>query len=462
MNYRNIAITQKGLALHSKCTLRQGGIEFTRFATGDFRHEEGLDLTLLTGLTNEKQSFPFSNITRYSENEILLSVVITNVGLKESYYINEIGIFANDTDEGEILYAVTVPDNPDVDIDYMSAYDEESPNPHTIYFDQYLKASNTADCTITVDEKSHASLKEFLEHINNKENPHCTRREQLAIENVDNTSDMEKPVSRAQQDALDAQYRQLTSYTDTEIADLIDGAPQTLDTLREIAEAMTDNKDVVEALQEAVGSKASKAEFDSHESNYHNPHRVEAEDVGLGNVPNVSTNDQTPTYTPVTLPTVLTSGEKLSAAFGKLAGAVADYITHKADMIKRMTAVEAGVSSLNKNLIEQIPYKRVLYDKAATLSATADNIFNCTDSVASYDFIILEFTLSYGGMCFQQVVSYTSQNFYIVFDNGAIKKRIQWVFSTNLKEIVLHVIENSGAYDIIFRKATGYRIPVSK
>lgn len=350
MNYRNIAITQKGLALHSKCTLRQGGIEFTRFATGDFRHEEGLDLTLLTGLTNEKQSFPFSNITRYSENEILLSVVITNVGLKESYYINEIGIFANDTDEGEILYAVTVPDNPDVDIDYMSAYDEESPNPHTIYFDQYLKASNTAECTITVDEKSHASLKEFLEHINNKENPHCTRREQLAIENVDNTSDMDKPVSRAQQDALDAQYRQLTSYTDTEIADLIDGAPQTLDTLREIAEAMTDNKDVVEALQEAVGSKASKAEFDSHESNYHNPHRVEAEDVGLGNVPNVSTNDQTPTYTPVTLPTVLTSGEKLSAAFGKLAGAVADYITHKADMIKRMTAVEAGVSSLNKNL----------------------------------------------------------------------------------------------------------------
>lgn len=104
----------------------------------------------------------------------------------------------------------------------------------------------------------------------------------------------------------------------------------------------------------------------------------------------------------------------------------------------------------------------MLYDKAATLSTTADNIFNCTDSVASYDFIILEFTLSYGGMCFQQVVSYTSQNFYIVFDNGAIKKRIQWVFSTNLKEIVLHVIENSGAYDIIFRKATGYRIPVSK
>lgn len=349
MNYRNIAITQKGLALHNKCTLGHGGIEFTRFATGAYRHEENLDLTLLTGLTDEKQSFPFSNVTRYSESEIMLSVVITNAGLKESYYIYEIGLFANDPDEGEILYAVTIPENPDVEIDYMSAYDEESPNPHTIYFDQYLKASNTAECTITVDEKSYASLKEFLEHINNKENPHGTRREHLAIENVDNTSDMDKPVSRAQQDALDAQYRQLTAYTDEGIADLIDGAPQTLDTLREIAEAMTDNKDVVEALQEAVGSKASKAEFDSHESNYNNPHRVEAEDVGLGNVPNVSTNDQTPTYTPAAAPAVLTSGEKLSDAFGKLAVAVADYITHKADMIKRMTAVEAGVSSLNKN-----------------------------------------------------------------------------------------------------------------
>ena len=53
-------------------------------------------------------------------------------------------------------------------------------------------------------------------------------------------------------------------------------------------------------------------------------------DVGLGNVPNVSTNNQTPTYTEATTLAKLTSGEKLSAAMGKIAKAVADLITHLA------------------------------------------------------------------------------------------------------------------------------------
>lgn len=47
------------------------------------------------------------------------------------------------------------------------------------------------------------------------------------------------------------------SYTDTKISDLINGAPTTLDTLGEIATAMADNADVVEALNDAIGTKAN-------------------------------------------------------------------------------------------------------------------------------------------------------------------------------------------------------------
>lgn len=54
-------------------------------------------------------------------------------------------------------------------------------------------------------------------------------------------------------------------------------------------------------------------------------------DVGLGNVPNVATNNQTPTYTEASALTALTSGEKLSVAFGKLAKAVSTLISHIAD-----------------------------------------------------------------------------------------------------------------------------------
>lgn len=59
-----------------------------------------------------------------------------------------------------------------------------------------------------------------------------------------------------------------------------------------------------------------------------NPHGVTKSDIGLGNVPNVATNNQTPTYTASSSLTGLTSGEKLSVAFGKIAKAVSDLISH--------------------------------------------------------------------------------------------------------------------------------------
>lgn len=49
------------------------------------------------------------------------------------------------------------------------------------------------------------------------------------------------------------------SYTDTSISNLINSAPTTLDTLGEIATAMADNAEVVEALEASIGNKADKS-----------------------------------------------------------------------------------------------------------------------------------------------------------------------------------------------------------
>lgn len=59
-----------------------------------------------------------------------------------------------------------------------------------------------------------------------------------------------------------------------------------------------------------------------HVSAKNNPHSVTKSHIGLGNVENVSTNDQTPTYTKATSLTALSSGEKLTLAFGKIAYAI--------------------------------------------------------------------------------------------------------------------------------------------
>lgn len=66
------------------------------------------------------------------------------------------------------------------------------------------------------------------------------------------------------------------TYTDTAISNLINSAPTTLDTLGEIAAAMAEHDDVVEALEDAIGSKANASDLTSHTGNKSNPHRVTA------------------------------------------------------------------------------------------------------------------------------------------------------------------------------------------
>ena len=117
-------------------------------------------------------------------------------------------------------------------------------------------------------------------------------------------------------------------YTDNKIADLINGAPETMDTLKEVADAISANKTVVEALNEAIGTRAKEADLTAHTVDKSNPHSVTKSQVGLGNVPNVSTNDQTPTFSQAAKLVNITTGEKLSIMLGKISKAISDLLRH--------------------------------------------------------------------------------------------------------------------------------------
>lgn len=96
--------------------------------------------------------------------------------------------------------------------------------------------------------------------------PSYTKSE-VGLANVDNTSDTSKPVSTAQQDAINTAYANANKYTDKKVADLIGSAPETMDTLEEVAAAIQENKDVETALNEAIGKKANQTELDTHTGN---------------------------------------------------------------------------------------------------------------------------------------------------------------------------------------------------
>ena len=56
-------------------------------------------------------------------------------------------------------------------------------------------------------------------------------------------------------------------YADQKVADLVNGAPETMDTLKEVSDALKENDTVVEALNAAIGNKADAEEFNTHVAN---------------------------------------------------------------------------------------------------------------------------------------------------------------------------------------------------
>ena len=59
-------------------------------------------------------------------------------------------------------------------------------------------------------------------HIGRVDNPHSVTKAQVGLSNVDNTSDLNKPISTSTQSALDFKANQATTYTKTEVDTALD------------------------------------------------------------------------------------------------------------------------------------------------------------------------------------------------------------------------------------------------
>lgn len=90
---------------------------------------------------------------------------------------------------------------------------------------------------------------------------------------VDNvlSSVSEHPV---QNRVITTAFNEQKSYTDQRISDLINGAPETLDTLKEVADAIQENATVTDALNAAIGNKLSKDETATAASKWENSRNI--------------------------------------------------------------------------------------------------------------------------------------------------------------------------------------------
>lgn len=124
-----------------------------------------------------------------------------------------------------------------------------------------------------------------------KNNPHQVTAAQIGLDNVDNTSDASKPISTAQQ----AKFNELESsisgvQTNLETHEALTNNPHQV-TAAQVGLGNVDNtadvdKPVSTAQQAAIDGVS--ADLTAHATNINNPHGVTASQVGLGNVDNTS------------------------------------------------------------------------------------------------------------------------------------------------------------------------------
>lgn len=157
--FKSALLTSKGIALLAKASTGKATIEFTRAATGDGSYVDSENTTQRNELKSPKQSFPITNIKIINNSTVYLKFVISNIELTHGYYIKEVGIYAKDPDEGEILYSLAVA--VENEYDFLPAYNELIPS--TIIMEFYTEVSNAKEVRIEVQEGVFALAEDLIQ-----------------------------------------------------------------------------------------------------------------------------------------------------------------------------------------------------------------------------------------------------------------------------------------------------------
>ncbi len=104
--FSKLIITGKGQALIAKMIAGTGEAEFTRIATSSMAYDPD-QLEKLDELADIRQTSLVSSIERVNEVSIKIEGAFDNTELTQGYYMRTLGLYVDDPEEGEILYAVT-------------------------------------------------------------------------------------------------------------------------------------------------------------------------------------------------------------------------------------------------------------------------------------------------------------------------------------------------------------------
>lgn len=279
--WSNAVITEQGKALMNK-TMSGGTFTITKVKAGSGTVSL-VDLRSQTKLVSEKQTLSIADLS-HNEELTSVTVILTSEKLESSYNLQQIGFFAEDPDNGEILFAIAQDSDGNI-IPSMS----EMPM-YSINFQFYFTIENDKSMAVTVDNASFVT-------------------NDMLQDEARNRSNVDKELDEKKVDKIDGKGLSTNDLTNDLKKNYDEAFSHTSDEVRHITSDDRDNWNAAKSHADSTHARtdATKVEKSSTNGNIKingtetnvythpsgtNPHGTTKSDVGLGNADNTSDMDK--------------------------------------------------------------------------------------------------------------------------------------------------------------------------
>lgn len=180
MYFPSLTLTDAGRSIIIKA-MNGGSIQFTKVMLGNGEAPDNIKAAV--ELTNRVADVPITEITQ-GDGCVMLDAAHSNVELEAGFYAREIGIFANDEDLGEVMYAYA---NAGTDAAYIPAFSDATTVKTTFRF--VVAVGDAENVTAVISEYiGMVTKEEFKSHTENKRNPHGVTAADVGLGNVPNVA----------------------------------------------------------------------------------------------------------------------------------------------------------------------------------------------------------------------------------------------------------------------------------
>ena len=169
--WENASLTEKGVDLHNRL-INGKTLKITKVKTGAGKVPV-MYLRQQTEVTNPIQELTLQPAT-ISDDNIIIPVLLENIGLTESYELWQVGFYAEDPDEGEILYCIAqAAKGKDIPTEH------ESPG-YSIVWNFHFKNSEENPFELNITPAGLVSMETLKKHTSDV-NIHVTQEEKNAF-----------------------------------------------------------------------------------------------------------------------------------------------------------------------------------------------------------------------------------------------------------------------------------------